>query len=637
MRLTSKMLLFTAILALFMLFNSALGLFSTTRLDRGLKQIVNQDIPINDAVRGVSIALLRQTGTLQRAMSQASMGEQERVARTAETFDEESVVLEGLVESTRHLLALLSKDSHQITELHSIQLQMDAIMEQLDVFNEDAYELLDVLTLGQVELSASGFADVQWKMDHLDELINLVLVDVTDFTQAEASRARAEGRRFVDLIKITSPLFGLLSLAAAIYLLRNVNRTLGADPSELAKASEALAVGRLTGVSISSTKGVAGTVQRTIIRLREVIDSIQSGAGKVATTAEHLGLSSSELNARTQEQGSALEEVAASMAQMAKNVAQNAGSTAQAHKIAQVTRAEALAGANAVTESIAAMNRISSSSRRINEILLVIQEIASQTNLLALNAGVEAARAGRQGQGFAVIAREVRSLADRSATAAKDIQMILGENSANVGKGAELAQTSGETLKAIVTSALGLSDVVAEIAAASSEQSHGISDINKAVSRIESVTQKNAILVKKVASVSQALNIQAEELSGAVSFFKLATNKPATTPASARIAQSAMTASRSRKQGKERPTNQGTNLEPKPPSKPAPLTLKSWEPDPAPTDTPEQGRDRLPGWEDMVPATLRVDRSPGLASASTGAHPRPERLKDSPEAWTTKR
>ena len=258
----------------------------------------------------------------------------------------------------------------------------------------------------------------------------------------------------------------------------------------------------------------------TIAKLTEVLGTIRSSADNVLNGSLEIADGNTNLSQRTEEQASSLAETASSMDEMTATVRQNADNAKQASQLAVSACDLAEKGGNAVSNVVTAMSDIKSCSGKIADIISVIDEIAFQTNLLALNAAVEAARAGEQGRGFAVVAGEVRNLAGRSASAAREIKELIKESVASVGEGSRLANDSGQTLDEIITSIRQVSDIIAEIAAAGEQQSAGIEQVNKTIAQMDDMTQQNAALVEQAASASAAMGEQAESLTRLVSFFK---------------------------------------------------------------------------------------------------------------------
>lgn len=255
--------------------------------------------------------------------------------------------------------------------------------------------------------------------------------------------------------------------------------------------------------------------------LSDVVSQVTGSVTTIRDSISDVASGNANLSQRTQEQASSLEEIASSMEEMTSTVNQNADNATQANELASAARDQAEKSGSVVGGAVEAMNKINDSSNKIADIIGVIDEIAFQTNLLALNAAVEAARAGEQGRGFAVVASEVRNLAGRSATAAKEIKGLIEDSVAKVADGTKLVDQSGQVLEEIVGSVKKVSNIVAEIAAASKEQSTGIEQVNRALTQMDEMTQQNASLVEEAAAASEAVDAQAEELANQVAYFKV--------------------------------------------------------------------------------------------------------------------
>jgi PAS domain S-box-containing protein len=279
----------------------------------------------------------------------------------------------------------------------------------------------------------------------------------------------------------------------------------GATEGDLAKRLD------VSGKSGDLAK-LAQAINSLLESVADIVSNVKHSAGEVLRGAEEISQGNANLSQRTEEQSSSLEETASSMEEMTSTVKQNADNAGQANQLATAARDQAEKGGAVVGNAVKAMADINESSKKISDIISVIDEIAFQTNLLALNAAVEAARAGEQGRGFAVVATEVRSLAGRSATAAKEIKELIQDSVRKVEDGSLLVTQSGQTLEQIVLSVKKVSDIVAEIAAASREQSSGIEQVNKAVMQMDEMTQQNAALVEQATAASQSMADQARDL-----------------------------------------------------------------------------------------------------------------------------
>jgi methyl-accepting chemotaxis protein len=268
-------------------------------------------------------------------------------------------------------------------------------------------------------------------------------------------------------------------------------------------------------------KSLACGVNRLLANMADVVRSMSRAAAEVRAGSEEISRGNVDLSQRTEEQASSLEQTASSMEQMTSTVKNNADNAAQANQLASAAREQAERGGAVVGAAVVAMEEINTSSRRIADIISVIDEIAFQTNLLALNAAVEAARAGEQGRGFAVVASEVRNLASRSAEAAKEIKTLIQDSVGKVTEGTKLVDESGKVLAEIVTRVKKVTDVMAEIASSSREQASGIDQVNKAITMMDEVTQQNSALVEEASSAAQALSEQAGKLSQMIARYKV--------------------------------------------------------------------------------------------------------------------
>ncbi len=277
-------------------------------------------------------------------------------------------------------------------------------------------------------------------------------------------------------------------------------------------------------------KSLSGGVNSLLANMADVVRNMARAAAEVRTGSEEISRGNADLSQRTEEQASSLEETASSMEEMTSTVKNNADNASQANQLASAARDQAERGGAVVGAAVAAMGEINASSKRIADIISVIDEIAFQTNLLALNAAVEAARAGEQGRGFAVVASEVRNLASRSAEAAKEIKTLIQDSVSKVTEGTKLVDESGKALGEIVVRVKKVTDVIAEIASSSREQASGIEQVNKAITMMDDVTQQNAALVEEASAAAQALTEQASNLSQLIARYRVGEGAGADSP-----------------------------------------------------------------------------------------------------------
>ncbi len=331
------------------------------------------------------------------------------------------------------------------------------------------------------------------------------------------------------LLIVGTAAFGL-SLIAALLITRSIIRQLGGEPDYAMSIASDIASGNLAR-SITIRQGDQSSLIASIRvmrnRLAEIVGQVRAGTDTIATASSQIATGNLDLSSRTEQQASSLEETASAMEELTATVKQNADNARQANLLAVSASEVAIAGGNVVSKVVETMGSITASSKKIADIISVIDSIAFQTNILALNAAVEAARAGEQGRGFAVVATEVRNLAQRSATAAKEIKSLIDSSVSQVDAGSKLVAQAGTTMGEVVNSVKRVTDIVGEITSASQEQSDGIEQINLAITQMDEVTQQNSALVEEAAAAAQSMQVQASKLSEVVSIFKLDPKKMA--------------------------------------------------------------------------------------------------------------
>jgi methyl-accepting chemotaxis protein len=393
-------------------------------------------------------------------------------------------------------------------------------------------------------MSTAGPATQKWQ-DIMDEYVELQKVN----NSSDATAAKQMYDRSSTLMLGLSCLALVLGLAAAVVIARGLLRQLGGEPGYAAFIAERIASGDLT-VEVSTRGGNEASMLHAIKTMRDslasIVREVRAGTETIASASTQIATGNQDLSARTEEQASSLEETASSMEELTSAVRQNSEHARQANQLARSASEVAGQGGSVVSQVVGTMASINASSNKIVDIIAVIDGIAFQTNILALNAAVEAARAGEQGRGFAVVASEVRTLAQRSAAAAKEIKELIGDSVEKVQTGSRLVEEAGKTMDEIVASVRRVTDIMGEISTAGDEQQAGIEQINVAVVQMDTVTQQNAALVEEAAAAAEAMQEQAANLERVVSIFKLehdgAVRRPPAKPAAKAAARPALPA-----------------------------------------------------------------------------------------------
>jgi methyl-accepting chemotaxis protein len=358
----------------------------------------------------------------------------------------------------------------------------------------------------------------------VDKLVN--------FYSDGGKEAASEGLRRYESsrVLIVSLIVGSMVLGAvgAVLITRRLMRGLGGEPAYATDIVSRIAAGDLSAhveVRAGDTHSLLYAMKQMRDSLAKIVTDVRSSTHVIAAASDQIAAGNLDLSSRTEEQASSLEETAASMEELTSTVRQNADAAAQANQLAGSASGVAQAGSDVVGRVVHTMESINASSRKIGDIIAVIDGIAFQTNILALNAAVEAARAGEQGRGFAVVASEVRNLAQRSAGAAKEIKELIGNSVNQVEEGSKLVAEAGVTMERVVTSVQQVTDLIAEITQAGTEQSRGIEQVNEAITQMDTVTQQNAELVQQATMAAQSMQEQASSLAQLVSVFRLSVHE----------------------------------------------------------------------------------------------------------------
>jgi methyl-accepting chemotaxis protein len=354
---------------------------------------------------------------------------------------------------------------------------------------------------------------------------------MTDLSKLKENNARTANLENKESYETSRTLMIVLVILSALsgaglgaLITRSLTRRLGGEPCYAAEVAERIANGDLhTEVALrdGDQSSLLYAMRCMRDRLAAIVAEVRSGTDAIASASQQIAAGNLDLSSRTEEQAGALEETASSMEELTSTVKQNAEHARQANTLAASASNVAGQGGTVVAQVVDTMAAIDEASRKIVDIIGVIDGIAFQTNILALNAAVEAARAGEQGRGFAVVASEVRSLAQRSAAAAKEIKQLIGDSVSKVEAGSKLVNEAGGTMGEVVTSIQRVADIMGEIASASHEQTAGIEQINQAIVQMDTVTQQNAGMVEEAAAAAEALQAQAAKLADLVSVFKV--------------------------------------------------------------------------------------------------------------------
>jgi methyl-accepting chemotaxis protein-1 (serine sensor receptor) len=386
-----------------------------------------------------------------------------------------------------------------------------AALKQFDSANPESYKILDKAVQGMDRAPTKK----------IDEIVEFIEAQSKKNAEESVAAAEAANRAANTRLLLTLAVTAAVGAAIVWWIVKGITRPLD-QAIDIAKTVAAGDLSREVDVKTRDEVGeLLAALKQMSGNLSDIVSRVRAGTETIASASSEVAQGSQDLSSRTEEQASSLEETASSMVELTSTVKQNNENATQARKLADEASNVAVRGGATVSEVVQTMGAINESSRKIVDIIGVIDGIAFQTNILALNAAVEAARAGEQGRGFAVVAGEVRNLAHRSAAAAKEIKELIGDSVERVEAGSRLVGEAGVTMEEVVSSVRRVNSIIGEIAVATGEQSEGIEQISDAISQMDNVTQQNAALVEEAAAAAEALQQQASSLAQAVSVFKV--------------------------------------------------------------------------------------------------------------------
>ena len=512
LKVSTRLLLLTGTLSLLLIVIGAIGLWGISDANQSLKTVNAQRVAPLGALAEIQ---RRQLVSVTMLINAIGDPRPEEIAKAENLLREDSVAIDGLWKA--YTATVLTTDETRLAQAFA-----DA---RARYRSEGIQPTLAALQAGQLKHATRLVDDVLNPLGEpvaasIQALLKLQ-IDVAREEHASAEAKYATVRAFA----IAAMAAGLLFAAAfSAWMVRSLTRQLGAEPAEAKAMAQAVADGDLT-VRIDLRPGDTDSLMSSLNVMRDslqrTVGEVRRNAEGVATASAQISQGNNDLSSRTEEQASALEQTAASMEQLTATVSQNADNARQANQLAINASSVAVEGGQVVERVVDTMKGINDSSRRIADIIGVIDGIAFQTNILALNAAVEAARAGEQGRGFAVVASEVRNLAQRSAAAAREIKDLITTSVERVEAGTQLVDEAGSRMSEIVTSIRRVTDIMGEISAASAEQSTGMAQVGEAVTQMDQATQQNAALVEESAAAAESLKTQAQQLVAAVALFRL--------------------------------------------------------------------------------------------------------------------
>lgn len=490
-----------------------IGLFSVNALDR-VSDMAGQ---MNDRETsgvyyvGQADAYLIAAGRSARSamLAQTSSERDFEISMVGEHFEK----LYGMLDTVQDLFVTEAGKQQVVQTREAVQAYEGAIKEMVEVLAVHVDRANEILMLHAQPLG-----------DRAEQQMEVLVNEKRDNAERFGKEIDALGDRAKILMFSLTAAGVVLALLLGWLISRRLTRQLGGEPTDVARVASSIAQGDLT-TDIDTSRAVQGSVVHAINvmqeSLRKVVSSVRDSSDSIASGTGQIAAGNTDLSQRTEEQAASLTQTASAMEELSGTVQSNADVAQQAVQLADSASKAAINGGKVVHDVVSTMSEIQAASRKIVEITGVIDSIAFQTNILALNAAVEAARAGEQGRGFTVVASEVRTLAQKSAVAAKEIKKLIDDSVAQVEEGSQMADAAGEAISGVVTEVQRVTDLITEISAATKEQNTGLGQINVAVMELSDVTQQNAALVEESAAAADSLNEQAARLVEAVGAFKL--------------------------------------------------------------------------------------------------------------------